>query len=71
MVKDCTNLIVTRTMSKAFGLAGLKVGYMIAGEAVQKDLSSLEVALCTGQRGEGKGKPESIRDGGRGLPQQH
>jgi len=45
MVKDCTNLIVTRTMSKAFGLAGLKVGYMIAGEAVQKDLSSLEVAL--------------------------
>lgn len=45
MVKECTNLIVTRTMSKAFGLAGLKVGYMIAGEAVQKDLSSLEVAL--------------------------
>jgi len=38
MVKDCTNLIVTRTMSKAFGLAGLKVGYM-------SDLSSLEVAL--------------------------
>ena len=45
MVKDYTNLIVTRTMSKAFGLAGLKVGYMAAGEAVLRDLSSLEVAL--------------------------
>ncbi len=45
MVKDYTNLIVTRTMSKAFGLAGLKIGYMAAGEAVLRDLSSLEVAL--------------------------
>ncbi len=45
MVKDYTNLTVTRTMSKAFGLAGLKVGYMAAGEAVLSDLSSLEVAL--------------------------
>ena len=45
MVKNFSNLIVTRTMSKAFGLAGLKIGYMAAGEAVLRDLSSLEVAL--------------------------
>ncbi|NOQ17867.1 MAG: aminotransferase class I/II-fold pyridoxal phosphate-dependent enzyme, partial [Dehalococcoidales bacterium] len=45
MVKDYPNLIVTRTMSKAFALAGLKIGYMTAGEAVLRDLSSLEVAL--------------------------
>ncbi|MDD5591467.1 MAG: histidinol-phosphate transaminase [Dehalococcoidales bacterium] len=45
MVKNYSNLIVTRTMSKAFGLAGLKVGYMAAAEDVLRDLSSLEVAL--------------------------
>jgi histidinol-phosphate aminotransferase len=45
MVKEHENLIVARTMSKAFALAGLKVGYMAAGEYVLKGLSSLEVAL--------------------------
>jgi histidinol-phosphate aminotransferase len=45
MVKDHDNLIVARTMSKAFALAGLKVGYMVAGDDVLKGLSSLEVAL--------------------------
>jgi histidinol-phosphate aminotransferase len=45
MVKSHPNLIVTRSMSKAFGLAGLKVGYMIAGEAVLEAFSSLEIVL--------------------------
>lgn len=45
MVKDIDNLIVARTMSKAFALAGLKIGYMAAGEEVLQGLSSLEVAL--------------------------
>ncbi|MFO8143440.1 MAG: histidinol-phosphate transaminase [Dehalococcoidales bacterium] len=45
MVEDFDNLIVARTMSKAFALAGLKIGYMAAGQAVLKGLSSLEVAL--------------------------
>lgn len=30
LVKDHQNLIVTRTFSKAFGLAGLRIGYIIA-----------------------------------------
>ncbi len=29
LVRECENLVVTRTMSKAFGLAGLRVGYGI------------------------------------------
>lgn len=32
------NLVVLRTFSKAFGLAGLRVGYMLAGEHVIKEL---------------------------------
>lgn len=45
MVKSHPNLAVTRTMSKAFGLAGLKVGYMVAGEAVLQAFSSLDLPL--------------------------
>lgn len=45
MVKNYPNLIVTRTMSKAFGLAGLKVGYMITGETILEAFSSLNLPL--------------------------
>jgi histidinol-phosphate aminotransferase len=40
MVEEHANLVVVRTMSKAFGLAGLRVGYMIAGEDIAKKFSS-------------------------------
>jgi histidinol-phosphate aminotransferase len=45
MTKSHPNLIVARTMSKAFGLAGLKVGYLVAGEAVLEAFSSLDLPL--------------------------
>lgn len=45
MVKDYDNLIIARTMSKAFSLAGLKIGYMVAEEGFLNGLSSLEVAI--------------------------
>jgi len=45
MVKDYPNLVVTRTMSKAFGLAGLKLGYMVASESVLRNFASVELAL--------------------------
>ena len=45
MVRGHSNLAVTRTMSKAFGLAGLKLGYMIAGETVLDSFSSLDLPL--------------------------
>ncbi|MBK5254281.1 MAG: histidinol-phosphate aminotransferase family protein [Peptostreptococcaceae bacterium] len=38
MIKDCGNLCITRTLDKAFGLAGLKVSYMIVGQAVSEKL---------------------------------
>jgi histidinol-phosphate aminotransferase len=45
MVKDYSNLVVVRTMSKAFGLAGLKLGYIIAGKDALDALSSLDLPL--------------------------
>ena len=45
MVKNHLNLAITRTMSKAFGLAGLKIGYMIAGETVLDFFSHLDLPL--------------------------
>lgn len=45
LVKSHPNLAVTRTMSKAFGLAGLKLGYMIAGETVLDSFSTVDLPL--------------------------
>ena len=44
-MKNHSNLAVTRSMSKAFGLAGLKIGYMIAGEKVLDAFSALDLPL--------------------------
>ena len=35
------NLVVTRTFSKCFGIAGLRVGYLVAGVAVMHELRKL------------------------------
>ncbi len=40
MVQSCPNLGITRTMDKAFSLAGARVGYGIAGKAFLDTLSS-------------------------------
>lgn len=39
LLKDFPNLIVTRTFSKAWGLAGLRVGYSVAGQDVSDVLN--------------------------------
>ena len=41
LVKDNLNLVITRTFSKAFGLAGLRLGYMIANDTTLSDIKSL------------------------------
>jgi len=41
MVPDHPNLIVTRSMSKFFSLAGLRVGYALSGEDVVSDLEKV------------------------------
>ncbi len=41
LVEHHPNLVVTRTFSKCFGIAGLRVGYLIAGPAVMHQLLKL------------------------------
>ena len=45
MVHDHPNLAVTRTMDKAFSLAGARIGYIIAGEAFGNAFSSFYAFL--------------------------
>lgn len=42
LVESYDNLIVTRTFSKAFGLAGLRIGYGIASEKIIKKISKIK-----------------------------
>lgn len=41
LVAACPNLVVTRTFSKCFGIAGLRVGYLMTGPYVMEQLSKL------------------------------
>lgn len=45
MVPSCPNLAITRTMDKAFSLAGARVGYAIAGRTFLDALSSFYALL--------------------------
>ncbi len=45
LIRNYPNLAVSRTLSKAFGLAGSGIGYLIAGELVQQRFSGLEIML--------------------------
>ncbi len=45
MVENHSNLAVTRTISKAFGLAGTRIGYIIGGETFLKAFSPLYIIL--------------------------
>ncbi|MGC9468327.1 MAG: pyridoxal phosphate-dependent aminotransferase [Anaerolineae bacterium] len=45
LVSEHPNLCIVRTLDKAFGLAGARVGYAIAGETFQEALSTLWVFL--------------------------
>ncbi len=45
MVHDHPNLAITRTMDKAFSLAGARIGYMVAGEAFIEAFSSFYMLL--------------------------
>jgi histidinol-phosphate aminotransferase len=45
MVHDHPNLAITRTMDKAFSLAGARIGYMVAGEAFIDAFSSFYMLL--------------------------
>ncbi|MFH1098270.1 MAG: histidinol-phosphate transaminase [Candidatus Desantisbacteria bacterium] len=42
-VYECERVVVLRTLSKAFGLAGLRVGYMIAGSQVINEMQKVKL----------------------------
>jgi histidinol-phosphate aminotransferase len=42
LIRDYDNIIVLRTMAKAFGLAGLRIGYAIAGEDATRALEAVK-----------------------------
>ncbi len=45
LVNKYPNLGVLRTLSKSFGLAGVGLGYLIAGESIREKLENLDVML--------------------------
>ena len=45
LIKNYSNLAVVRTLSKAFGLAGSGIGYLIGGENIRKKFQGLEIML--------------------------
>ncbi len=51
LVAHHDNLVVTRTFSKAYGLAGLRVGYALAGAAVAPVLERLRESFNVGSVG--------------------
>ena len=45
LINNYPNLAVSRTLSKSFGLAGSGIGYLIAGEIIQKKFQGLDIML--------------------------
>ena len=43
LVAECPNVVVTRTMSKAFALAGARIGYALASPEVVEDLERVRL----------------------------
>lgn len=45
MVKEYPNLAIARTISKAFGLAGVRIGYIIGGKTFLEKFASVSIML--------------------------
>lgn len=52
LVQRYDNLVVTRTFSKAFGLAGVRVGYVVAGSSVMKEVNKVRNGKSVGLLGQ-------------------
>jgi histidinol-phosphate aminotransferase len=49
LIEDYPNVIVLRTLSKAFGLAGLRLGYLLARPAVVQELMKARLPFMVGR----------------------
>ena len=47
-IKKHANLVIVRTMTKSFGLAGLRVGYHIANDTISERLRQYRIPWCIG-----------------------
>jgi len=45
-IKDCENLVITRTMSKAFSLASIRVGWLISSPVVAGVVAKIRNSKC-------------------------
>lgn len=61
LLEECSRLIVFRTFSKAWGLAGLRVGYAIGGPDAEPILDRLEPELGVNELAQA-GALEALRD---------
>lgn len=52
LLKNYSNLIVTRTFSKAYGLAGARIGYAIANEAIIETLNKVKLPFEPSRMGQ-------------------
>ncbi len=48
LLKDYANLIVMRTMSKAWGIAGFRIGYSLSSERITECLNAMNVSFTIG-----------------------
>lgn len=46
LVKEFSNLAVLRTFSKAYGMAGMRIGYVVTAPEFAKQLSSIQLPWC-------------------------
>ncbi len=51
-IREHENLIVTRTFSKAFALAGIRVGYIVASPAVMREINKIRNGKSVGLLGQ-------------------
>jgi len=52
LVNSFENLMVSRTFSKGFGLAGLRIGYVVAGEYLSEIISKVETPFTVNSVGQ-------------------
>ena len=43
LIRRCPNLVILRTFSKAFGLAGLRFGYMLANPMIAREVAKVQL----------------------------